>query len=78
MEFFAGVITGLVVALFLAVVVTAGRKPIERGLARAERAVSPPPKGYIFDAPDQAEELRREHIEKNSREGKDTKLSELL
>jgi len=76
-----GVITGLLIALTIFMVMTYFRRLIEQKVTTIEKAVElkgPRPKGFIFDPPSEADELRAQIIAKNQHEGKDTKFEELL
>ncbi len=80
MEFILGIITGLVLATFVAATLVFFRRPIEHKLAIVEKQIAnkgPRPKGHVFAPTDEATEAREKIIEENRKQGKDTKLSEL-
>jgi hypothetical protein len=81
MLYLLGIFTGLVIAILIFTILSFFRLGIERKVriieTRLENA-GPRPTGAIFEPEDEAEIVRREHIAKNSRKGKDTPISELL
>lgn len=80
-EFVLGIIVGLLNALFVLVVLIYYRRVIEHKTTIIEKMIEnagPRPKGGIYMPPDENDELREQIIEKNRREGKDTKFEELL
>lgn len=81
MEYFAlGFLAGVAVSVLVVAAVGFFRAPIE-AVARAAGAAlanaGPRPRGMVIMPDDEAEVARREHIEKNRREGKDTPIAEL-
>lgn len=81
MWFAIGFASGLAAAAIMAVVAFIARRPIQRAVASAERAirrVDPEQRGYIFEPEDEAEVARKEIIEKNKKAGRDTPIGELM
>ena len=80
MNFALGYIAGLVTSAFLFAVLAFFRAGIEKRVRIIENTLGnagPKPKGAIFLPDDDATVARREHIEKNKRQGRDTPFSEL-
>lgn len=80
MQFFLGVLTGVGICTFIAVLFSFFRKPLTRALDVAEKQIElhgPRPQGFIFMPPDEDEEARQAKIRENSEKGRPTKLSEL-
>lgn len=78
--FYLGLITGLLIALLVVATLAYFKVPVEKAVLQAERRVSskgPKPKGFIVVPPSDAEEARKTILERNSKLGKPTKLSEL-
>lgn len=81
MFFALGYLAGLATAILIVAVLTFFKKTIEHKTKVIEKIVSskgPAPKGFIFEAPDEADEARDEIIAKNRAQGKDTLLSDLV
>lgn len=78
---FAGVFLGLLIAILTVATLTYFRRPIESKLSVVEKRIAnagPRPKGFIVEPLDDAEEVRRQIIERNQREGRETRISELV
>ena len=81
MLFLAGFIIGLLISVLVTVTVLYFRSPIESVTNKVSKNVSnkgPRAKGFIVEPEPESEELRKQIIEKNRAEGKDTHISELL
>lgn len=79
--FALGLITGLVVATLIFAILAFFRGEIERKIKIVETTLynaGPKPKGYISMPEDESDIIRKEQIEKNRKEGRDTPISELL
>lgn len=80
MEYAIGFIAGVAVSILNLLILTFFRSRIERKVTVIETQIAnagPRPKGFIVEPEDDADEIRRDVIEKNRRAGRDTKLSEL-
>lgn len=80
MEYALGILTGLATATFFLLVLTFFRSQVERRTHIIERWLEqkgPRPTGGIFLPEDDSEIVRKEIIEKNRKQGKDTPFSEL-
>lgn len=81
MQFALGYIAGIITMTFVFVVLAFFRSAIEKRITIIEKTLQnagPKQKGFIIMPEDDSEILRKEIIEKNRREGKDTHISELL
>lgn len=81
MELALGIIIGLVIAVLIMVTLLYFRKPIEQKIGIVEKqvgAVAARGKGFIVEPSSDAEEFRAGVIEKNRKQGKDTRYEELL
>jgi hypothetical protein len=81
MRFILGFIAGVASMTFVLLVLTFFRRTIERRVEIIERIVEcagPKPKGFILEPQSEIDEARQAIIEKNSKLGKDTPISELL
>jgi hypothetical protein len=83
--FLAGIITGVIMGLIIAalifVIVSFFRNKIEEKINPLRISLEnagPKPAGAIFIPEDESDIVRKEYIEQNRREGKDTHISELL
>ena len=79
--FIFGLLGGWISAILILIAILFFRRVIEHQLTLVEKQVGimgPRPKGFIVEPQTDADEIRREIIEKNRRQGRDTKLSELL
>lgn len=79
--FLLGLLTGLILALFIICSLAFFRVGIERQVRIIERTIEqagPKPEGYIVEPEDEATEAREALIKKNRQEGRDTPLSDLL
>lgn len=76
-----GIITGLLIALFIATILTYFRRVIEHKINTIERYIdssSPKPQGgFIIEPLDDAEEARQQIIARNKAKGISTKLKDL-
>ena len=80
MLFLLGVIVGLLLSLLVVVTLTYFRRVIEHKTVVIEKLIEskgPKPEGFIVMPEDEADEARREIIEKNRKLGKDTRITEL-
>lgn len=80
MEFSLGFFSGLVVSALIFSILAFFRAGIEKKLIVIEKTLGnagPKPQGFIVEPVEDAELIRQEIIEKNKREGRDTKLSDL-
>lgn len=81
MDFFLGLVTGIVFCLFFTTVLILFRKPIEKGVMTLEKKIERigmfETKGFIDMPLDEDEEARQAKIAENQQKGKVTKLSEL-
>lgn len=80
MQFFSGLIIGMLTSMFFILIVTFFRASIEKRIKIIETVVSgagPKPKGIVFMPEDEGDIARREHIAENNKRGKDTPISEL-
>lgn len=78
--FIFGLIIGLVLATLIFVILAFFRAGIEKRVRIIETTLGnagPKPKGAIFMPEDESDIIRKEQIEKNRKEGRDTPLSEL-
>lgn len=80
MQYALGFISGilLVVVVFQGIILLC--LPIERVVRRTERklaTIAPHAKGFIIEPESEAEQVRQRIIERNRKQGKDTKLTEL-
>lgn len=81
MLFALGYLAGLVTATLIVLTLVFFRSSVERRIKIVERVVEaagPKPKGFIYEPPSEADEFRQDVIEKNQKEGKDTRIEELL
>ncbi len=81
MFFIFGYITGLLTAILIVATLAYFRRIIERVTETALKQVDlhgPRPKGYIFEAPSEAEQAREKILDYNKAKGKDTPINELL
>ena len=80
MLFALGFIVGLVVATFVAVVLTYFKRPIVSTITMAEAQLinaGPRPRGAIYMPRDEADVARDRIVAENRAKGKDTHISEL-
>jgi len=76
-----GIIIGIVVSILIVLTMTFFRAGIEKRIKILETRVEnygPKPKGFVFEAPDEADEIREEIIQQNREKGRDTPLSDLI
>lgn len=80
--FALGVLTGIGICVFIAVILVAFRRPVEQAIeivGRSIDTVSPvKPKGFLWEPESDADEARAEKIRENAERGADTPISELL
>lgn len=79
--YFLGVITGILVSIFLLSVLIYFRSQVERKIKTVERWIEtsgPRPKGEVFIPEDDAQIVRNQIIQENKRLGKDTYIDELI
>lgn len=79
--FALGLITGLLVATMIFAILAFFRAGIEKRVRIIETVLGnagPKPKGYVYVPEDESDIIRKEQIEKNRKEGRDTPLSELM
>lgn len=79
--FALGLIAGLVAATLIFAILAFFRVGIEKRVRIIETVfgnAGPKPKGAIFMPEDESDIIRKEQIEKNRKEGRDTPLSELM
>lgn len=75
-----GIFAGFIIAVLIFLILAFFRVGIERKIQIIEKKLSdagPQPRGFIVEPDDDATFARNQLIEKNRREGKDTKLSDL-
>ncbi len=80
MSFILGYIAGIVTAILIFTILAYFRAGIEQRVKIIEKQLGnagPQQRGGIYLPEDEAEILRRKHIEKNRAAGKDTPISEL-
>jgi hypothetical protein len=76
-----GIIIGLLIAILIFTILAYFRAGMERKMRIVERrleAAGPQPKAHIFIPEEETAIARKEIIEKNKREGRDTRIDELL
>jgi hypothetical protein len=81
MDFIFGLIIGLLIAILVFSILAFFRAGIEKRVKIIENvlgSIGPKPKGAIFIPDDDSILSRKEIIEKNQKEGKDTNISELM
>jgi len=79
--FAIGFVAGIAISALAFVVLAYFRSPLERVASVAQRNLSnigPRPRGFIVNPETDAEAVRRGIVERNSREGRDTPVSELI
>lgn len=79
--FILGIITGFLIAILIVAVLTYFRRLIEHKTVVIEKMIEnagPRPKGFIIEPDSDAEQSRARIIEENKRQGRDTKLEDLL
>ena len=79
--FVLGAITGIAIGTLIVVIMTYFRRVIEHKVVVMEKMIEnagPRPKGFIFEPDSEAEEARAKIIDENKRQGRDTKLEDLL
>jgi len=81
MNFFLGFITGIIAATLNFTILAFFRAGIEKRVKIIETRLAnagPQVRGAIYLPEDEADEARREHIEKNKAMGRDTPIDELM
>lgn len=79
--FVLGLIAGLLIATMIFAILAFFRAGIEKRIRIIETVLGnagPKPKGHIFMPEDESDIIRKEQIEKNSREGRDTPIADLM
>jgi len=79
--FLIGIVCGIAISILIAVLLVFLKNPIQQKITIIEKNISnagPRPKGYIVEPPEEADEARSEIIARNRKDGRDTKISELL
>ena len=79
--FLLGIIVGLLFSILDFVILIYFRRTIEQKSKIIETQIAnagPRPQGYVIEPEDEADEFRAEVIEQNQKEGKDTRLQDLL
>lgn len=79
--FILGLISGLVLSTLIFAILAFFRAGIEKRIRIVETVLGnagPKPSGYVFVPEDESDFIRKEQIEKNRKEGKDTPISELM
>ena len=80
MEYILGILTGIAISILTVLTLTFFRSAIEQRIKVIEKQIAnvgPRPKGFIVNPEDEADEIRREIVEKNRLAGRDTNISEL-
>lgn len=81
MDLYLGILIGIAISILIISTLAFFRRVIEHKTTIIEKQidrVGPKPKGEIIYPKEEADAIREEIIEKNRREGKDTKVSDLL
>lgn len=81
MLFALGIVAGISLCTFAAVILSYFRKPIERTLEIVERRIElagPRPRGFVLEPLSEADEVRQTIIERNAERGAATPISELM
>lgn len=81
MYFILGYLAGILTAVLIVSILTFFRRIIEHKITIIEKTIEsrgPKPKGFIIEPESEADTIRKEIIEKNRKQGKDTKISELM
>jgi len=81
MLFTLGLIIGLLIAIFIIVALLFFRHPIEKHIKTTETAiknVGPRPRGSVYIPPSESSEARARIVAQNQKEGKDTRIKDLL
>lgn len=81
MTFLEGFICGVLFSILVIATLAFFRSAIERRIMVVERKLQnagPQPRGYVIEPEDEAEVVRKEIIEENTRRGRDTHITELL
>lgn len=79
--YFLGIITGFIIAVLIVATLTYFRRVIEHKTVIIEKMIEnagPRPKGFIIEPDSDAEQSRARIIDENKRQGRDTKLEDLL
>jgi len=81
MLFLLGILTGFILAIFIAVVLAYYRVMAESKIHSIEKQIElkgPRPQGFIIEPPEEAEEARLNIIAQNRAKGRATKFEELI
>jgi MFS superfamily sulfate permease-like transporter len=76
-----GIIIGILISILTFTVLAFFRAGIEKRVRVIETVLSkagPKAKGYVFEPEDESDLIRQERIKENSKNGRDTPLSELM
>lgn len=76
-----GYIAGLVTAALVAATLAYFKSPIQRMVESTKQSLEnagPRPRGFIFEPENETELARKKIVAKNSEQGKDTPISELM
>lgn len=79
--FILGLICGLLISILIFTILAFFRAGLERKLQVIQKNLEnagPRPKGFIVEAPDESDEVRKDLIARNKEKGIDTHISELL
>lgn len=81
MQFILGVIVGLIIAILIFAILAFLRLSIERRVKIIQTLLEntgPRPQGYVIEPEDETDIIRKNIIEKNRKEGKDTRIEDLM
>lgn len=79
MEIFIGLVMGILISILICLFYLIFRKDIEKGFDKVEKTVKVrKKKGFLVNLPSEIEQQRQEIIERNKKQGLDTKLSDLI
>lgn len=81
MLFLLGVIVGILASTLIVLTLVFFRSSVEKKVKIIERVVEgagPKPKGFVYEPPSEADEAREDIIAENQRNGKETRMDELL
>jgi len=76
-----GIITGIALSILVFTILAFFRAGIEKRIKIIETVLGkagPAPKGYVFTPEDESDLIREEIIRKNSKQGRDTPLADLM
>lgn len=81
MELTIGILIGITISILNFVLINLFKNPIDKHIEIITKQITnkgPRKKGYVIDPEPEIELKRKEILEKNSKEGKDTRLSDLM